>query len=168
MARRAEHQEYFCRADAEAAADQFRRTPTAYHRVEVTVKECPIYGRGRPSLRQPRPIKAMHYRLQVTISPQTAQIARCEEEAGCFVLLSNVPTAGKLGHRADEVLKVYKEQHGTEQNYGFLKDPVIVKSLFLKNAERIEALGLVLLLALLLWRVMERAMRLHVDMTKTP
>jgi len=91
-----------------------------------------------------------------------------EEEAGCFVLLTNVPTAGDLAQSAREILTVYKEQHGTEQNYGFLKDPVIVKSLFLKKPERIEALGLVLLLALLIWRLMERAMRRHVDTTSTP
>jgi transposase len=63
---------------------------------------------------------------------------------------------------------VYKAQHGTEQNYGFLKAPVIVKSLVLKKPERIEAIGLVVLLALLLWRVLERAMRRHVDATTTP
>jgi hypothetical protein len=45
---------------------------------------------------------------------------------------------------------------------------VIVNSLFLKKPERIEALGLVLLLALLLWRVMERAMRRHGDTTRRP
>ena len=52
-----------------------------------------------------------------------------------------------------------------EQNFAFLKDPLIVNSLFLKKPERIEALGLVLLLALLLWRVMERALRVHVETT---
>src|SRR5207245_9603880 len=91
-----------------------------------------------------------------------------EEEAGCFVLLTNVPTAGDMAHSAREILTVYKEQHGTEQNYGFLKDPVIVNSLFLKKPERIEALGLVLLLALLLWRLMERPMRAHVEGTGGP
>jgi transposase len=63
---------------------------------------------------------------------------------------------------------VYNEQHGTEQHSGFLTDPVLVKSLFLKKPERLEALGLVLLLALLIWRVMERAMRTYVDTTRTP
>src|SRR2546428_7306932 len=48
---------------------------------------------------------------------------------------------------------------------GIVKDPVIVNSLFLKKPERIEALGLVLLLALLLWRLMERQMRAHVERT---
>ena len=84
------------------------------------------------------------------------------------MLLTTVPTAGELAHSARDILTVYKEQHGTEQNYGFLKDPVIVNSLFLKKPERIEALGLILLLALLLWRVMERTMRMSVDTTRTP
>src|SRR2546428_7884370 len=102
------------------------------------------------------------------MSPHTERIGRLEAEAGCFVLLTNVPTAGDLAHSARDLLTVYKDQHGTEQNYGFLKDPVIVNSLFLKKPERIEALGLILLLALLLWRVMERAMRTYVDTTSTP
>lgn len=62
----------------------------------------------------------------------TASLARKREEAGCFVLLTNVPTTGALAHSAKDVLQAYKEQHGTEQNYGFLKDPLIVKSLFFK------------------------------------
>jgi transposase len=70
-----------------------------------------------------------------------------------------------MAHSARDILTIYKDQHGTEQNYGFLKDPVIVNSLFLKKPERIEALGLILLLALLLWRLMERTMRQHVDTT---
>jgi transposase len=166
-ARTAEQQEYFCRADADAAAAQLRAVHAAYHRLDVTVEERPVYGRGRPSSHKPRPIKAMRYRLQTTISPQTERIARLEEEAGCFVLLTNVPTTGDLAHSARDILTVYKDQHGTEQNYGFLKDPVIVNSLFLKKPERIEALGLILLLALLLWRLMERTMRAYVDTTST-
>ena len=166
-AQTAEQHEYFCRADAEAAAARLRAVPAGYHRLEVTVEERPVYGRGRPSLQKPRPIKAMRYRLKTAMSPQTERIARLEEEAGCFVLLTNVPTTGDLAHSARDILTVYKDQHGTEQNYGFLKDPVIVNSLFLKKPERIEALGLILLLALLLWRLMERAMRTYVDTTST-
>ena len=166
--RTAEQQEYFCRADADGAAVQLRAVHTPYHLIDVTVEERPVYGRGRPSSHTARPVNAMRYRLKTTIRLHTEHIGRMEEAAGCFVLLTNVPTAGNLAHSAREVLTVYKEQHGTEQNYGFLKDPVIVNSLFLKKPERIEALGLVLLLALLIWRLMERAMRRHVDTTSTP
>jgi transposase len=166
--RTAEQQEYFCRADADAAAAQLRTVHPPYHLVDVTVEERPVYGRGRPSSHKPRPVTAMRYKLKTTIRPHTERISRMEEAGGCFVLLTNVPTAGHLAHSAREILSVYKEQHGTEQNYGFLKDPVIVNSLFLKKPERIEALGLVLLLSLLLWRLMERQMRAHVESTGMP
>jgi transposase len=133
--------------------------------VEVRVEEHPKYGPGRPRQKQPRAVKAWRYGLKVTLHEQAEVIARKVQERGCFVLLTNVPTEGEMAHKAGEVLRVYKEQHGVEQNFAFLKDPVIVNSLFLKKPERIEALGLVLLLALLLWRLVERALRLHVETT---
>jgi transposase len=106
--------------------------------------------------------------LHVTLHEQSEVIARKRQEAGCFGLLTNVPTAGEMAHRARAVLQVYKEQHGIEQNYGFLQAPLIVNSLFLQKPERIEALGLVLLLALLVWRLVERTRRVHVETTGKP
>jgi hypothetical protein len=57
--RTAEQQEYFCRADADAAAAQLRAVHTPYHLVDVTVEERPVYGRGRPSAHKPRLVKAL-------------------------------------------------------------------------------------------------------------
>jgi transposase len=167
-AREAARQEYFCHADAEAAAAKLRALPSAYHWVEVEVQERPKYGPGRPSPKYPRVIKTLRYGLQVTLHERAEVIAHKRQEAGCFVLLTNVPTGGEMAHRTGEVLRAYKEQHGVEQNFAFLKDPVMVNSLFLKKPERIEALGLVLLLALLLWRLVERALRIHVESTGNP
>jgi transposase len=164
----AARQEYFCQADAEAAAAKLRALQSAYHGVDVAVKERPTYGPGRPSSKQPRVVKALRYSLQVTLHERSESIARKMQETGCFVLLTNVPTVGEMAHRAGDILRAYKEQHGIEQNYGFLKDPLIVNSLFLKKPERLEALGLVLLLALLLWRLVERTLRVHVETTGKP
>ncbi len=136
-------QAYFCRADAEAAAERVRALQSSYHRVEVEIEEHPVYGPGRPSPDKPRAVKAWRYKLKVTLHERAEILARKAQEAGCFVLLTNVPTAGEMAHSAGEVLQAYKEQHGVEQNFAFLKDPVIVNSLFLKKPERIEALGLV-------------------------
>jgi len=158
-------QEYFCRADAEAAAGKLRALPSAYHQIEVVLEERPQYGPGRPSRHQPRPVKAMRYGLKPTLRERSEVIARKRQEAACFVLLTNVPTTGAMAHSAKEVLWAYKTQHGVEQNFAFLKDPLIVNSLFLKKPERIEALGLVLLLALLVWRLVERALRVYVETT---
>ena len=164
----ATQQEYFCRADAEAAAEKAQALQSIYHQVKVVIEERPTYGPGRPSTRKPRAVKAWRYGLKATLHERSEVIARKVQEAGCFVLLTNVPTAGEIAHRAEEVLRAYKEQHGVEQNFAFLKDPIIVNSLFLKKPERIEALGLVLLLALLLWRLVERALRVHVETTGNP
>ena len=161
-------QQYFCRADAEAAAEQMRALQSSYHYVEVVIEERPIYGPGRPSAQKPRPVKAWRYGLQGTLHERAELIARKQQEAGCFVLLTNVPLQGEMAHSAGEVLRAYKEQYGVEQNFAFLKDPVIVNSLFLKKPERIEALGLILLLALLVWRLVERALRVHVETTGHP
>ena len=84
------------------------------------------------------------------------------------MLRTTVPTAGELAQSARDILTVDTEPHGTEQNDGFLTDPVLVKSLLLKKPERLEALGLILLVARLLWRLRERPMRTSVDTTRTP
>ena len=49
-----------------------------------------------------------------------------------------------------------------------MQDPLIVNSLFLQKPERIEALGLGLLLARRLWRLVERTLRVHVETTGHP
>src|SRR5499433_841716 len=63
----AARQEYFCHADAAAAAAKLRALQSAYHGVDVEVKERPTYGPGRPSSKHPRVVKALRYNLQVTL-----------------------------------------------------------------------------------------------------
>jgi hypothetical protein len=161
-------QEDCCRADAEAAAEQGRALQSSDHRVEVGIEERPTYGPGRPSAHKPRTVKAWRYGLQGTLHERSEGIARKVQEAGCCVLLTNVPTQGEMAHSAGEVLRAYKAPHGVEQHCAFLQDLVMVNSLFLKKPERLEAWGLVLLLALLLWRLVERALRGHVETTGRP
>lgn len=129
------------------------------------VEERPKDGPGRPSHQQPRVVKALRYGRQVTRHARCEVIARKTQETGCVVLLTHVPTAGERAHRAEDVRRAYKEPHGIEPNVGVLQDPLMVNSLFLKKPERIEALGLVFLLALLIGRLLERSRRLHVEMT---
>lgn len=64
---------------------------------------------------------------------------------------------------APQCLQAYKEQHGVESNFSFLKEPLIVNDVFLKNPGRIDALGMVMLLSLLLWSLMQRSLRQSVE-----
>lgn len=160
---------YFCQADAQAAANKLDSAAVgSYHRIEYNITEVAKYKRGRPALDQPRVPTGYEYKLQVKITEDPKTVNPLRLEAGCFVLLSNLTSKHAL-HQwpAKELLKLYKNQSGIEQNFGFLKDPVIVNSIFLKKPHRIEVLGLVLLISLLIWRLMERCMRENISATGT-
>lgn len=105
----------------------------------------------------------MRYGLRWKLVENKQTVARLKEEAGCFVLITNVPAHGGDGYDSRAILRAYKDQYGIEQNFGFLKDPMIVNSVFLKKPQRIEVLGLVLLISLLIWRLIERSMRQFIE-----
>jgi len=65
------------------------------------------------------------------------------------------------------LLRTYKGQYGVESDFAFLKDPLIVNDIFLKSPSRIDALGMVLIIALMIWRLMERSMRTYLKNTGT-
>jgi transposase len=156
---------YFCRADAEAAVDRLNTAAIgSYHKLACEINKVAKYPRGRPANDKPRIPIGYEYELTVKITEDPATVNPLRLEAGCFVLLSNIKSDDILWS-AKELLSLYKDQSGIEQNFGFLKDPLIVNSIFLKKPHRIEVLGLVLLLSLLIWRLMERCMRQYIEST---
>ncbi|MBU4316357.1 MAG: IS1634 family transposase, partial [Proteobacteria bacterium] len=154
---------YFCHADANTAAEKLVHTANGtYHRVITDIEKVPKFGRGRPVEGKPRAVLRYDYELKTRIVEDADKIDPLRLQAGCFVLISNL-VGQQEQWPATELLMLYKSQIGIEKNFSFLKDPVIVNSIFLKKAERIEVLGLVLLLSLLIWRLMERSMRKYIE-----
>jgi transposase len=158
MKREAEKIAFACLPDAQAAVDRLRGG--TFHSLVGGVRAEPVYAKGRPKADGSRTIVGQKYRLHLSVELVEEKLARARKEAGCFVLITNEPFEVDGGMGSAELLRLYKEQHSIEQNFGFLKDPLIVNALFLKSAQRIEALGLILVLALMVWRLMERTMRL--------
>ncbi len=153
--------DYACHADAEAAAERLASTKSTDFTITAQVEERPTSKRGHPK-GGIKEIAQMRYGISALITEDTVAISTLREEAGCFVLVSNVPKANasqetqmeeqmeeeeKKKNEHEEVydscalLKAYKEQQGLEQNFGFLKDPAIVERVFLDSPERLEALG---------------------------
>ena len=157
--------EYFCREDAQAAAERLRSEGQACHFCACEVAEKVTYARGRPPANGERRVSKTRYVLSGRVVERTDEVERMRQAAGCFVLLTNVPEEGEMAHTPAEILSAYKEQHGIERNFGFLKDPLIVNDLFLKKPERIEVLGFVLLVSLLVWNLMEHVMRSYLKRT---
>jgi len=78
---------------------------------------------------------------------------------GWYALLTNLdPDLAD----ASEVLRRYKGQEVSERRYGNFKGPLAVAPMFLKNNRRIEALITVICLALLIFSLVERALRLAI------
>jgi transposase len=158
---------YFCRADAEAAADKLQAAANgSYHKIDCTIEKVAKFGRGRPVKDKPRTPVGYEYQIQLKITPDTELVEPLRIQAGCFVLISNLDRPKDRAHfSAGELLRLYKNQDGIERNFSFLKDQVIVNSIFLKKNHRIEVLGLVLLISLLIWRLMEHCMRRYITDT---
>ena len=131
---------------------------------EVTggIEEIKIYGPGRPPAKGPKKVKNISYRLELQHHQNTQRISKHKERAGCFVLLTNTTgdsESQEKSYSGRDCLVNYKGQYGVERNFSFLKEPLIVNDIFLKKPERINALGMIMILSLLVWSLMERTMR---------
>jgi transposase len=156
---------YACLPDAQAALS--RLVKGKFHKFVGRIEEMQRYGRGRPKADGSRSLNGISYRIRLEIERREDLIEKAEKEAGCFVLLTNVPLKGNEAMSSRGLLEAYKAQDVVERNFGFLKDELIVNSLFLKSPARIEALGLVLVLSLMIWRLMERTMRMFLKERQT-
>ena len=158
---------YFCRADAQVATDKLQRAATgSYHKIECTIEKVAKFSRGRPTKDKPRTPTGYEYQLHLKITADDQVVEPLRVQAGCFVLVTSLYSQkDRENFSAYELLRLYKDQDGIERNFSFLKDPVIVNSIFLKKANRIEVLGLVLLISLLIWRLMEHCMRRYITKT---
>jgi len=82
-------------------------------------------------------------------------------------MITNVPAAGDTSLDSAGVLRTYKGQYSIESDFAFLKDPLIVNDLFLKTPSCIDALGMILIIALMVWRIIERSMLLYLKQTQS-
>ncbi len=123
---------------------------TQLHYIETSVCKKVRYARGRPKKGQSCNIASEYYFLDAKVRPNLEHIEQQPKEAGCFVLLCNVRLEGDGAQTGADLLRAYKEQYTIGRNFSFLKDPLIVKDMFLKKPERIEVLGAILRMALLI------------------
>lgn len=155
---------YNCDPDALEACKRIERLGGKLHQAKASVASVQKRRRGRPPKNKPAPTVTLH-QLKCEICEKVEAVERERELAGCFVLISNVPAEGTGAISAKGLLQTYKGQYGVESGFAFLKDPLVVNDTFLKNPNRIEVLGTILIIALLIWRLMERTMRTSIANT---
>ena len=97
--------------------------------------------------------------MRAVLHPDTQVIERQRRRAGCFILATPV-LADKAELTPDGMLRHYKEQQHSERGFRFYKDPMFfADSVFLKNPRRIETLGFIMGLCLLVYAIGQRYVR---------
>ena len=82
---------YYCHADALAAGEKLiRKSGNRYHRLQIDIGKVPQYARGRFAAEKARPVLRYEYQLTMTITEAPEKVSRLRDEAGCFVLLTNL------------------------------------------------------------------------------
>ncbi len=154
-------QRFACLPDAGRAWEEFlARVKPRYHTLTHTVAEGEEAGKRKKPGRPPKEDilePERYYALSAEIAGRDeCAIGHTLALAKTFVLISSVPES-EAGPA--KLLEYYKEQAYIENRFRFLKNPYFVGPVFLKKPERVQALGYVLLLALLIYSLFERRVR---------
>jgi transposase len=128
-----------------------------------TKKETKHRGRGRP--RKGDEGEFLHLLENGKLLKASNLINEAKLEGACFVIATNDL---REPIRSENVLRYYmKQQQGVERAFRFLKDPeYFADAFFLKKPERIAALLCVMTIALLLFSLSQRRLRLELAAKK--
>ncbi len=148
--RQLSRQTFACIPDAQGAAQKLLKKSKYHHLTNIQIE----------------PVVKKHitdsttdaYQVRGTVSLCEQKIQPIRSCAGRFIIATNVLNEEVL--TAEEMLSKYKGQQAVERGFRFLKDPMfLTNSVFLKSPERIEALGLIMGLCLLVYTLGQRQLR---------
>ena len=152
------YKSFACEADALSAVTEFEKTLKFHDLSELQIGSQPHYSRrGRPNPEQQPTHNSWHIQAGLIENPVT--VAAIQKQAGRFILATNSVDSEKWAD--SDILREYKGQQSTERGFRFLKDPLFfASSVFLKNSKRIMALAMLMTLALMVYTLGQRQLRL--------
>lgn len=154
---------FSCKEDAKNAAKKLRRN-LKFHSVNYNIKGITGYScKGRPT--KEAELKVKGYKIIYTLEKDHSKIASVKGQKGKFILSTNELDEKKLA--SNQMLSEYKAQSGTESGFKFIKnDSFQVDSIFLKNANRIDALMMIMTLCLMVYGFSQYTLRESLAATK--
>lgn len=155
FAKKKKKREYHCEKDAMAAMKALMKAKNPkFHALETRVKLHEKQAtKGRPRKDGTTKMKQT-WHLKIGVKQDKLKIAKWLDWNSRFVLVTNRTTLSDK-----EMLGYYKDQYKVELNFRWIKNPAKIAPFFLKNDERIEALGLIYLLALQVYTLLQREVR---------
>jgi transposase len=156
-------QEFACIADAEIAIKRLSDT-WKYHQItEIECREKPV---KKSTSKQKLENKTNPTVAQVTgqIETRLSVIEAEQITAGRFILATNILDTQEVSER--QILSEYKAQQSNERGFRFIKEPLFfTSSVFVKNPEGVEAIGMIMGLCLLVYTRAQRKLRQHLEAT---
>jgi len=162
-------QTFACEADAKEALKRFlKEQQNDFYPLSGSVEKLtePVkrHKPGRPA-KDDEPALRTLYKVDVQIGELDEKAyRRAKEHLSCFVLISNIFD----GYSNCELLKEYKQQTVVENRFKFVKHPLYVGPLWLQKKERLEAMSYVILMALAVYIILQRRVRLALEKEDEP
>ena len=156
-------QEFACIADAEIAIKRLSDS-WKYHQIaEIECREKPAKKlTSKQKLENQTNPKV--YQVTGQIETRLSVIEAEQIAAGRFILATNILDTQEVSDR--QILLEYKAQQSNERGFRFIKDPLFfTSSVFVKNPERVEAIGMIMGLCLLVYNLAHRKLRQQLEAT---
>ena len=141
-------------------ADALKALQTLQKKLTLTTIEAKVqcvkryHTKGRPKQNQ----TADFYEYQIVCTSSSSSLQHYQEalhHKSCFILATN-----DTNKKPQEIIEAYKNQYVVERGFAFLKSKkFFTDALYLKSPERIEALLMVMTLALLVYTALEHTIR---------
>ena len=150
--------QFACLVDAQKEYERFQKTmrknpyATRVH-YECTQREKRPVGRpSAKSARAPVIVESWSLKINKWLNEISAQALRQQEES--FVLITNCLEMDEV-----QILRSYKKQQVIEVDFRYLKDPSVCSAVFVKTPQRIEALLMLMHVALLVRSLLQYRLR---------
>lgn len=152
---------FACKEDAQLEINKLKDKKLSkinYHDITLRIVEKETRRRGRPSKDPQKNQIQVSFLVALNFERNDSQIKRHLDKECLFVVAST-----KLSMSACEILKEYKTQSAVERKFQFMKSTQFIDSFYLDSPKRIESLGYLLLLLMLLLSVAEFVVRRELE-----
>ncbi|MHB1127787.1 MAG: IS1634 family transposase [Bacillota bacterium] len=161
---------FACEADARKEIDLFlTENKKSVYRLSGTVETETVARhphRGRPKAGEtPATETIYHARIHVG-DAKTEVMNDLKNRAATFILLTNL--LDPQTHPDAALLKEYKEQNSVEEQFRFLKSPFVLGPVFVKKNERVQALGFIFQLVILMAAYLRYRVKKSLEQEGTP
>lgn len=148
---------FACAEDAQLEIDKLRKldlSKVIYHNINIEIDEKIIKRRGRPSKNPELNATKSAFNLVFQIQKDSQVIENAITKECIFIVVSTA-----LNMSAEAILREYKTQSAVERKFQFLKSPQFVNALYVESPARVEALGYLMLILMLILSVSEYVVR---------